>query len=1089
MGDRLGRNVSTVHISLDFPNPLPVATSPPAVGYISLPMSVLRPLVVCLLSVLPSLGATFGTVVPHTLPIADLVLDAARKRIYLVDTYDSQVDVYSTATNPPTPVATVNISKTPLAIAMSRSGKFLYVACYDASTLDIIDLTSATFSKTSVSLAAKPEGVAVGYNEIVLISTIGTGTGQAVLTTYNPAASAESALQAVLVAPPAPTTPQFPPPNGYLWYFAGKSQLQATQDGSQIIGVNQLANSTRTVFVFDVASSTVLASRNIAGASPILAVSPDGSEFLSGSMLFETSTLLVLAQQSAANSPFVFPAGTNFTTQTNQGGAAFLPDGSELLTSYNIVPVQSPAAKPNTSELLVNSPDNLLIQLGVMLPENLGGKIVLSSDGATMYAISQSGFLVASTAGLKTSPIAMPDANVALLANDQCGVTAAQSSAVIPVRNQGGGRLTVTAQVLTLAATSAQVRAAAKSYGGDVTVQYNTAATARGLGTVAPDQLLIQAAEAINIVPNVRVFQNNRNAEARGTIVPVDTGAGTAGLTDMLADSVRQRLYIANPGMNRIEIFDMKKQQFLTPITVGQLPQSIAFGGDTNTLYVANTGSEYLSVVDLTKATVTGKVRLPPIPFNASFALLTPSLIASSQRGPQVIMSSGTLWMVVGSTVVPRPLNSDVFGTATSIPAPQTMASSADGSFVLVLAGNGTGFLYSANADDFVAARQVIPTPIQGYYGPIAAGPGGQYYLVNNQVLNQALTPIGTATGASRPVSAVAAVDAQNFVRFSMPVSASASAVAADAGLVEVVNATSQQTIAAANALEGPPAAVSGTARANVNGRTMAIDPSGASVYVLTASGLQIIPYDTTGTQNVPLAPANGVVNTANYLPSLAAGGLISIFGQRLVSAGSVGGTPLPTVLGGTCVTLNNAPLPLLAAFPNQINAQLPPTLAAGRYPLVVRSIANRAASASATVTVAKYAPAIFMEADGPAIFHQDGTRLDLYHPGHRDEPLTIYATGLGPTTGGRVTAGVPAPLNPLAVTGPVQVFFGDPTISDAQEIVDWSGLAPGLIGVYQINCRIPGTHLKGDALPVTVRIGGVGSPTTGPTAPTVYVE
>jgi hypothetical protein len=74
-----------------------------------------------------------------------------------------------------------------------------------------------------------------------------------------------------------------------------------------------------------------------------------------------------------------------------------------------------------------------------MLPENLGGKIVISSDGATMYAISQSGFLVASTAGLKTSPIAVPDTNVALLANDQCGVTAAQNSAVIPVRNQGGG--------------------------------------------------------------------------------------------------------------------------------------------------------------------------------------------------------------------------------------------------------------------------------------------------------------------------------------------------------------------------------------------------------------------------------------------------------------------------------------------------------------------------------------------------------------------------------------------------------------------------------------------------------------------------
>ena len=1051
-------------------------------------MSVLRPLFVCILSVLPSWGATFGTVVSHTLPVADLVLDEARKRVYLVNTYENQVDVYSTASNPPSLSTSVKTSATPLAIAMSRSGKFLYVACYDASTLDIIDLTSASFSKTSVSLAAKPEGVAVGYNEKVLISTIGTGTGQAVLTTYDPSASAASALQAVLVAPPAPATPQMPPPNG-LMYFASKSQLQATPDGATIIGVNQLA-STRTVFVFDVASSTVLASRSIAGISPILAVSPDGSEFLSGSMLFETSTLLVLAQQNTTNSPFVFAAGANFTTQTNQGGAAFLPDGSELLTSYNIVPVQNPAAKSNSSQLLINTPDSLLIQLGVMLPENLGGKIVITSDGATIYAISQSGFLVAATAGLKTSPIAIPDTNVALLANDQCGVTAAQNSAVIPVRDQGGGRLTATVQVLTTAATSATVRVTAKTYGGDVTAQYNTAVTARGLGTVAPDQLLIQSAEAINIIPNVRVFQNNRNAEALGTIIPVDTRAGAAGLTDMLTDSARQRRYIANPGKNRIEIFDMKQRQFLAPITVGQLPQSIAFGADTNTLYAANSGSEYLSVVDLTKGAVTGKVRLPPIPFNASFALLTPAVIASSQRGPQVLMSNGTLWMIVGATVVPRTLNTDVFGTVVAIPAPQTMASSPEGSFVLLLGGNGGAYLYSAADDDFVAARQVIPTPIQGYYGPIAAGPGGQYYLVNNQVLNQALTPIGTSTtAASRPVSAVAAVDAQSFVRFSVPPRASATAVATDAGLIEVVNATSQQTTAAANALEGPLTAVTGTARANINGRTMAIDASSATVYVLTASGLHIVPFDTTGTQNIPLAPANGVVNTANYMPSVASGGLVSIFGQRLASAASAGSTPLPTVLGGTCVTLNNTPLPLLASFPNQINAQLPPTLAAGRYPLVVRSIANHEASSSATVAVAKYAPAVFVDADGPAIFHQDGTRLDRYNPGQRDEPLTIYATGLGPTTGGKVTAGVPAPSSPLAVTGPVQVFFGDPTISDAQEIVDWSGLAPGLIGVYQINCRIPGTHLQGDALPVTLRIGGVSSPVTGPTAPTVFVE
>src|SRR5208282_4977253 len=97
-------------------------------------------------------------------------------------------------------------------------------------------------------------------------------------------------------------------------------------------------------------------------------------------------------------------------------------------------------------------------------------------------------------------------------------------------------------------------------------------AAARSLGTLSPDQLLIQAAEAINIIPNVYVFQNSRNAEAPGSIVPVNTGATTTGLTDILQDTTRQRLYIANPGMNRVEVFDMQQQQFLSPIPVGQMP-------------------------------------------------------------------------------------------------------------------------------------------------------------------------------------------------------------------------------------------------------------------------------------------------------------------------------------------------------------------------------------------------------------------------------------------------------------------------------------------------------------------------------------
>ena len=55
--------------------------------------------------------------------------------------------------------------------------------------------------------------------------------------------------------------------------------------------------------------------------------------------------------------------------------------------------------------------------------------------------------------------------------------------------------------------------------------------------------------------------------------------------------------------------------------------------------------------------------------------------------------------------------------------------------------------------------------------------------------------------------------------------------------------------------------------------------------------------------------------------------------------------------------------------------------------------------------------------------------------------------------------------------------------------IVEWSGLAPGLIGVYQLNLRVPGFHMNGDALPVTVRGGGVSSPTTGPAVSLVAVN
>src|SRR5690242_21873674 len=146
------------------------------------------------LSALPGFAATFGTVVPHAQPLADLAIDEARRRLYVVNTASNQVEVYATNVNPPRQTNIVKTEATPLAIAMSRSGRYLYVACYDASALDVIDLSTANFATRSVTLAAKPQGVAVGINEKALISTIGTATGQDVLITYDPTAAPSKPL-------------------------------------------------------------------------------------------------------------------------------------------------------------------------------------------------------------------------------------------------------------------------------------------------------------------------------------------------------------------------------------------------------------------------------------------------------------------------------------------------------------------------------------------------------------------------------------------------------------------------------------------------------------------------------------------------------------------------------------------------------------------------------------------------------------------------------------------------------------------------------------------------------------------------------
>jgi len=1109
-------------------------------------MHLFRRLLPFALAGMPAFCATFGTVVTGSggASYSDILLDEAHKYVYLVNSSANKIDVYSLQAK--AFLSAIKTDGEPDSIAMSPDGNTLYATAYTGSVLDIIDLTKTTLAVTSkISLPASPEGVAVGGDGRVLISTVGN-SGSNVLLVYDPSQPSGKNLNNVPVTPAAPTPPTLPAPSGSS-FLSYHSKLIASKDGSLIIGNNITSTSTtsgRVVFVYNTASATVVRSRIVANLSNVLAVSPDASRFMAGPALFDTATLAIVAQENTANSPFAFPANVNFNTQTVQGGSIYSPDGTAIWAAFNYAPVANPAVAANVSRLMTNDPDNLLIKLGIEMPENLSGRMVITAAGDTIYALSQSGFTVIPITTLTQNPIAQTDSQVVLLTNDQCGVTAATSQGVANVSNAGKGKLTVSVQSYTLpntgvtglggtnngpggtivfnpgggitvtgpggttgttttttpTATSAVPSVSTKltATGAQLTFRFNPNA-AKSLGTVAPNDFLIQAPEEINIAPNVRVFQNNRNSDSNGKILVTQQNISAAEtLMDMVMDTARQRIYVTNSGLNQIEVVDMTTQTLMTPIKVGQLPHSMAMSSDGVTMYVANTGGESISIVDLNKMQTVGAVTFPPVPSNVAVAVAYPAAIAEAETGPQFVMSDGSLWTIEGTAAVPRVLNQQVFGGSDTTlvrtvsggnPSQFSMVATPAGEYVLLVTGAGNAYLYDASVDDYTKVQQVFTTPLTGFIGPIAAGPKGAYFVANGALFNLALTTIASAP--TRPVSEATAVSATTYALFTQPVLASTNATATDAGQVQLVDATTGNAMKTFSVLEGPESTVTGTGRATIPPRTMVVDPTMTYAYAVTTSGISVIPLSTPPVANTPRVSTNGVVNLASYQTAVAPGSLISIFGTNLGSSAAFATTPLPTILGGTCVTLNNAAIPLELTSSGQINAQIPVNLAAGRYPLVVRSISNLTESASSTVTVAKYAPAVFVSSTGDAaiVKASDGSLVSAKNPATRDEDLIIFGTGLGTTTGGPVTSGNPAPASPLAVTGQVEVFFGDPTYSQSPMIVEWSGLVPGFIGVNQINVRVPGTHMNGDSLPVTIKIGGVSSPSTGPAIPTVALN
>jgi uncharacterized protein (TIGR03437 family) len=210
---------------------------------------------------------------------------------------------------------------------------------------------------------------------------------------------------------------------------------------------------------------------------------------------------------------------------------------------------------------------------------------------------------------------------------------------------------------------------------------------------------------------------------------------------------------------------------------------------------------------------------------------------------------------------------------------------------------------------------------------------------------------------------------------------------------------------------------------------------SGTTQLTISAEASPAVSLTLAAGSTVPAISA--VVNAASSESGISPGSLVTLYGANLAGGRTDQATyPWPASLDGVTVMLGGAAMPLLYISDTQINLFVPAGMAPG--PAVIRVITPSGAAPTAQVTVSDVQPGIF-----PGAILRAGTAISaLTTPMRAGDFIEIYCTGLGPT---RL-------VNGLAVTAfTPTVFLGGVPLVPA-----FSGLAPGFVGLYQVDVRVP---------------------------------
>jgi uncharacterized protein (TIGR03437 family) len=993
----------------------------------------------------PAIAGTFGRPVIIGGQAADLALDERRGVLYVANFTGNRIEVMSTATG--TIQTSFNVAPQPGSLSLSPDGRYLLIAHYGnfaapnqpRNALTLIDLDSnqrQTFSLSSVPLSvafgSDGNALVVTSNAFLIFNPL-TGT-TVTLTTIN-----DLSLKTLPV-----------PFNNFPQNVVASSS-QSTRDFTRIYGVVQAGTNDSDVLVYryDVGRSLIAGGRvsspplaprtistNTFGTNVLVgwallnenfvnvAQFPGPSGVLNiGGHVFDTARGLIYAQMNEVPSA---ATGTG-TGGTGTGGTGTGGTGTGVINFD----------QPKILQIL--EADNLTVRDRMQLPENLTGKALLSADGNTVYASSESGVLILPVGEMANQRKVIPSVQDLVFRGNFCDRRVASQQFIISdlsgknsdfvIRNVPAGVSVEPISGITPAV---------------ITVTVDPLFFSNTRGTVSRN-LEITSTDSVFVNTQVRLLINSREPDQRGTSVNVP-----GRLVDILSDPVRDRFFILRQDTNSVLVFDGTTYQQIATLRTGNTPMQMAISFDRRFLLVGNDNSQVISVFSLDTLAPQPSIQMPSGHYPRSVASgAGTTLVASRVAGPEHKISRVDF---ASRTATELP-TLDVFQNNININT--VLLASPNGAKIVGASADGTTLLFDGNSNSFVTSRKDVPTLLGTY-----AAAAFDQFVVGNFILNGSLVPIRRLAPDTQLTHGFAFADNTGFRLTSQGVDGPGSLqrVAFPSGTAQI----------GTRLIESP--LLSSPTQPFL--RTVAPLFSRNNIVLLTISGFTVVPWNYDAATVAP--KISRVTNLADGATSIAPGSLVKIQGTDLSPVRqATSERPLPTALGESCITVNGLPIPLILVSNTEINAQIPFEIT-GTATLILRTPGG--VSDNFNLQVAPTAPSVFramvagLDSPVPTIVNgRNGLLVTGSNPVKRGDSIVIYLTGMGKTNP-PVDSGIAAPSNPLAKT------ISEPTVLlGGRELpVVYAGLTPGEVGVYQINANIPFDVPTGFSIPLVINQGGV---------------